>query len=102
MIDANGSVAVKVNYSLIRAYFYCTNLHEQLWLGTSSETLDRPLPQSFMDQLALIHACTFFFLQCSSGLGEGPTLTDYVHTVKQHLPNSILSFMVIGMEKYFR
>lgn len=38
----------------------------------------------------------------SSGIGEGPTLTDYVHTVKQHLPNSILSFVVIGMEKYFR
>ncbi|XP_061182597.1 crossover junction endonuclease EME1-like [Saccostrea echinata] len=33
---------------------------------------------------------------------EGPTLNSYVHTVKQHLPKSILSFVVIGMEKYFR
>lgn len=33
---------------------------------------------------------------------DGPTLTSYVHTVKQYLPDSILSFIVIGMEKYFR
>ncbi|XP_062605017.1 crossover junction endonuclease EME1-like [Saccostrea cucullata] len=33
---------------------------------------------------------------------EGPTLKSYVHTIKQHIPNSILSFVVIGMEKYFR
>ncbi|XP_052685287.1 uncharacterized protein LOC128165114, partial [Crassostrea angulata] len=40
--------------------------------------------------------------KCGSELEGGPTLTSYVQTVKQHLPNSILSFVVIGMEKYFR
>uniref|UniRef100_A0A8W8JEU4 ERCC4 domain-containing protein n=1 Tax=Magallana gigas TaxID=29159 RepID=A0A8W8JEU4_MAGGI len=35
-----------------------------------------------------------------SELGGGPTLTNYIQTVKQHLPNSFLSFVVIGMEKY--
>uniref|UniRef100_A0A8W8JAB5 ERCC4 domain-containing protein n=1 Tax=Magallana gigas TaxID=29159 RepID=A0A8W8JAB5_MAGGI len=59
------------------------------------------------DVLVLLPVADFVnFVQnhkkCGSELGGEPTLTNYVQTVKQHLPNSILSFVVIGMEKYFR
>ncbi|XP_078319018.1 structure-specific endonuclease subunit EME1-like isoform X3 [Crassostrea virginica] len=60
------------------------------------------------DVLVLIPVADFVlfvqnFKMNQSGLNKGePTLSSYVHTVEQHLPDAILSFVVIGMEKYFR